>query len=162
MTATLRARLFEYLLLLEQNDKAVKLFKECLSEYSGDSSLIDPIYIEKFYDQCLKKDRFDGLIQILAYCEKSNFDMNRLDLQAFRPALNYYLGTKFNLSKIMTFLKYYQHTVENKAAKAFESVHDKGKKLTKPKIAALSKEIFGQYEDLVDINNLSEYLVTMV
>jgi len=27
---------------------------------------------------------------------------------------------------------------------------------------ALSKEIFGEYEDLVDINNLSEYLVTMV
>jgi len=115
MTGTLKARLFEYLLLLKQTDKAIKLFKECADV----DTMIDPVYIEKMYDQCLKSDRFDGLIQILTYCEKTNFDMRRLDLQAFRPALNYYLGTKFNLSKIMTFLKFYQHAVENKAQNAF-------------------------------------------
>jgi len=44
MTNTLKARLFEYLLLLKQNDKAIKLFKDCSEE------LIDPVYIEKMYD----------------------------------------------------------------------------------------------------------------
>ena len=62
------------------------------------------------------------------------------------------------MNKILTFVKFYQRHYSDRLDKQAELKDDK--ELTGKQLEELSKRVFGQGEDLVDMAALAEYLVS--
>lgn len=73
--------------------------------------------LEKFFEQSLKRDNFDGLAFLIAYLETHNIDIGSWKVDRFRSAVNFYLNHAFNLNKILTFTRFYVHRAKKALAK---------------------------------------------
>ena len=68
---------------------------------------MDPRYLHKFFEQSLKHDNLDGVAHLVNYSERYGVDLSGFPVNNFRSAIDFYLNKKFDLSKVMTFLKFY-------------------------------------------------------
>jgi len=86
-------------------------------------------------------------------------DVSSFPIDKFRSGLDYYLNKKFNLSKVMTFTKFYQKYYADLSARELDAFEREGDDLTEAEAYTVSKKVFGKAENLVDMKALSEYLV---
>jgi len=99
---------------------------------------------------------------IVNYGERYGIDMSSYPINNFRSALDYYLNKKFDLSKVMVFLNFYQKHFSDRARHAFDKIESAEQVLSDETIHAVSKQIFGKSDGLVDLPSLFEYLVQSV
>ena len=121
-TTQIEARMFEYAVLANRPQYANDLLFKLTKDRTESLSPIDPRYLNKFFTQCLKADNIDGVAHLVNYSERYGVDLSNYPINNFRSALDYYLNTKFDLSKVMTFVKFYQRHFSDKARKEFDKV----------------------------------------
>jgi hypothetical protein len=122
-------------------------------------SPIDPRFLRIFFDQSLKRDNLDGVAHLVNYSERYGTDMSNYPINNFRSALDYYLNKKFDLSKVMIFLNFYQKHFSDRARNAFGKIEATEQVLSNETIHAVSKQIFGKSDGLVDLSTLFDYFV---
>ena len=71
-------------------------------------SPISSHYLSYYLRQCLKHDKIDGVAYLVNYIERYNVDTSAMPLHKFHSMLDYYLNHNFDLSKVMTFVKFYR------------------------------------------------------
>lgn len=110
--------------------------------------------LNKFYELSLKTDNYVGLNLLLDYSKKFVIDFKNFDLNAFRPSLDYYLNTEFNLSNVCTFIRFYSRVIAQQTKFVGKPVAEKkaGDKMMK------STNIFKNAE-LIDMRSLFHFLV---
>lgn len=123
---------------------------------------MDPRYLQKFFEQSLKRDNLDGVAHLVNYSERYGVDLSGFPVNNFRSAIDYYLNKKFDLSKVMTFLKFYQRHMQDKARREFDQVEPISKEISDEAIHSLSNKIFGQSDGLIDLPALFDHLVSQV
>jgi hypothetical protein len=74
--------------------------------------------LEKFFKVSLKSDNFSGLGHLINYIEKFRVDIGSWNMERFKPALDFYLNSSFNMSNIMIFTKFYTNHHQSRLAKA--------------------------------------------
>ena len=140
------------------NDLLEKLTKDRRESLSP----IDPRYLKSFYEQCLKRDNIDGIAYLVNYSARYGTDTSTYPINNFRGALDHHLNRNFDLSKVMTFLKFYQRHFADKARKEFSQVDTKTKEISDSAILGLSQSIFAKSDGLVDMPALMDHLVDQV
>ena len=60
--------MFEYALINKQFDVANSMISKLNHDGVGPNPIL-PKYLEYFYEECLKKDNFDGIAHLTNYCE---------------------------------------------------------------------------------------------
>ena len=100
--------MFEYSVLANRLQYANDLLFKLTKDRTESLSPIDPRYLHKFFTQSLKKDNIDGVAHLVNYSERYGVDLSNYPINNFRSALDFYLNTKFDLNKVMTFVKFYQ------------------------------------------------------
>ena len=158
-TPQIKARIFEYSLLNGQLSVANDMLAKLSSDFTDAFSPVDTRYLEKFFSDSLNSDNFDGIAYLANYANRYNVDVGSYPLHKFRSALDYYLNKNFNLSKVMIFVKFYQKHYADRSSRELAAFQRGGEDLTDEEAFAVSKNVFGKNEDLVDINSLSQYLV---
>lgn len=73
--------------------------------------------MQRFLEQAIKRDNFDGIAYLTNYCQNFSVDASEWNLSQFHSAINYYLNVNFNMSKIMIFTKFYKHFYASRAQK---------------------------------------------
>lgn len=114
-------------------------------------------YIEMYLKHCLKNDSFDGIAYLTNYCQKNGVNLGSQDISQFKRLLDYHLNTEFNLSKVMIFLKFYAYYYTCRQAHVLS--HSDSNYLSDQDLAS---KLFGYNEDLVDMRELSKYLINSV
>jgi len=79
-----------------------------LAENGAGPNPISQASLEKFFEQSLKRDNFDGIALLANYCEANSVPIGDWNLSRFRTAINHYMNVDFNLSKVMIFSKFYK------------------------------------------------------
>ena len=64
----------------------------------------------------------DGIAYLVNYARAFDVSLQDYNLNSFRPALDYYLNKKFNLSKVMTFFKFYDRYYQDKMLAGLEAL----------------------------------------
>ena len=113
MTNGLKARACEYA-IMKGNLEIANNYVSDLSNQSSTSHLVNEEYLKEFYLKSLKWDNLDGIAHLVNYSRAHEVSLHDYKLNSFRPALDYYLNKKFNLNKIMTFLKFYGRFYQDK------------------------------------------------
>jgi hypothetical protein len=113
MTAELKARTCEYAIMKSNLAIANNYIKE-LSNTASTSHHLNENYLKEFYSKSLKQDNLDGIALLINYASSQDVGLQDYQLNSFRPALDYYLNKNFNLSKVMTFLKFYDRYYQDK------------------------------------------------
>lgn len=72
--------------------------------------------LEKFFNESLKLDNFEGLALLSSYVQKHNIPIDSWNLSKFRSALDFYLNHSFDLSKLLTFTKFFSKYLQDKVA----------------------------------------------
>ena len=108
LTPQLKARIFEYNILNGQLSNANDMLAKLSKDHTEHFSPIDPRYLESFFGDSIANDNFDGIAYLVNYCKRYGVDVSNFPIHKFRSGLDYYLNKRFNLSKIMTFTKFYQ------------------------------------------------------
>lgn len=162
MTPQIDARVFEYSVLAQQHQVANRTLVKLTKDYTHSLSPIDPRYLQSFFEQSLKKDNLDGVAHLVNYCAHYQVDTSAWPIGNFRGALDYYLNKKFDLSKVMTFMKFYSQHFADRARKEFDKVEPTQKVLSDETVLSVSKQVFGKSDGLVDLPILAEYLVQNV
>lgn len=121
-TPQIEARMFEYAVLANRPQYANDLLFKLTKDHTESLSPIDPRYLNKFFTQCLKRDNIDGVAHLVNYSERYGVDLSNYPINNFRSALDYYLNTKFDFNKVMTFVKFYQRHFSDKARREFDKV----------------------------------------
>jgi len=67
--------------------------------------------LQQFFDCSLSQDNFDGLAFLINFVEQKDVDISGWDMSRFRSGLDFYLNHAFNISKILTFTRFYAHHV---------------------------------------------------
>ena len=99
--------LLEYSVLGGRTQLANSTLVKLTKDRSESLSPVDPRFLSKFFEQSLQKDNLDGVAHLVNYSERYGTDTSSLPINNFRAALDFYLNKKFDLSKIMTFMKFY-------------------------------------------------------
>lgn len=127
------------------------LYKMLTATQKSPYSLLDASDLTAFYSKSLKTDNFDGLAHLINYVEQNNISIHEWDITRFRSAVNFYLNHSFDISKLLTFVRYYV-AFGDSCLRNGSGVTDKDR----------FDEVFGELEQLVDINALFTYLVDRV
>jgi hypothetical protein len=118
---------------------------------------LDQSDLQAFFDKSVRNDNFDGLGHLINYVEANSISTAGWDINKFRPALEFYLNHSFDLQKLLTFTRFYAHSLNCALAShnitADSSVSEK---------QAVFEATFGKVESLVDMNALFEHLVAKV
>jgi len=61
----------------------------------------------------VSSDDFEGLANLVGYLENYGIDINDWDMNKFRSALDFYLNHSFDLSKLLTFVRFYVRSAES-------------------------------------------------
>ena len=101
--------LFAKNLHFDNIDQANLNLKRVLNDPAHQPYLIKVGDLEKFFVQSLKRDNFDGLGHLANYIERNQIDIARWEIGRFRPALDFYLNTSFDMNKLLTFTRFYVH-----------------------------------------------------
>ena len=64
------------------------------------------------------------------YSDRYDVNLGDYPLNKFRSALDYYLNKNFDLNKVMTFLKFYQRHMQDRARNEFEKLGSSDKELS--------------------------------
>lgn len=158
-------------LLFEKNvaDDQLTLANQNLRSLLADGDLTAPSHpipadsLRQFFDSSLSQDNYDGLAFLINYVEQSGVDISEWDMLRFRSGLDFYLNHTFNISKVLTFTRFYAHHV--RCALQSESMVanlQNLETLSEPNLALLHREVFGQVEDLVDMQSLFGHLVDRI
>ena len=118
--------------------------------------------MRKFYLESLKRDNIDGIGHLVNYSERYGVNLSSFPINNFRSSLNHYLNVEFDLSKVMTFLKFYQKHFSDKASVEFGKIELTQENLSDQKILRLSNQIFGRSDGLVALPELFDSLVDQV
>ena len=113
--------------------------------------------LERFFNESVARDNFDGLAYLAAYLESNNVNIEDWNMQRFRSALSFYLNHQFNLNKILTFLRFYTH----QAKSVIEGLNVDAAQSEQEALQAFEK-VFGNLDSLVDMNALFSHLVEVV
>lgn len=127
------------------------LYKMLTSTQKSPYSLLSAADLTPFYTKSLKTDNFDGLAHLINYVEQNDISIHEWDITRFRSALNFYLNHSFDISKLLTFVRYYV-AFGDSCLRNGSGVTDKDR----------FDEVFGELEQLVDVNALFTYLVDRV
>lgn len=65
--------------------------------------------LNEFFEECLKKDNFDGLAHLANYVEKNQINIAKWEMNRFRSAIDFYLNHSFDINKLLTFSRFYIH-----------------------------------------------------
>ena len=60
-----------------------------------------------YYLDSFKRDNIDATAHLVNYSDRYGVNLSNFPINNFRSALNHYLNVKFDLNKVMTFLKFY-------------------------------------------------------
>ena len=115
MTANLEARSLEYAILAGKSQVANDLLVKLTNNRESNLSSVDPRFLTSFFEQSLKQDNIDGIAHLVNFAERFGVDLGQYPINKFRGALDYYLNREFDLSKVMTFLKFYQRHFADRA-----------------------------------------------
>lgn len=148
------SRLFEYAVLSNNLKLANSVIRDLSKEVSG-SCPIDPQFLQRFYENSLKKDNFDGVAYLTNYCENHSVDVTQWNLSSFHSALDYYLNVNFNISKLMIFTKFYTLFYTQSARTVLQGEN----RLSEQSSAKAAEAIFGRHDGLVDMNRLFSFIV---
>lgn len=127
------------------------LYEMLTSTQKSPYSLLDSSDLAPFFTKSLKSDNFDGLAHLINYVEQNDISIHEWDITRFRSALNFYLNHSFDISKLLTFVRYYV-AFGDSCLRNGSGVTDKDR----------FDEVFGELEQLVDVNALFTYLVERV
>lgn len=83
------------------------LLKMLTSNNRSPFALLEASDLNIFYTKSLKNDNFDGLGHLINYIEQNDIQINEWDITRFRSAVNFYLNHSFDVSKLLTFVRYY-------------------------------------------------------
>ena len=121
LTDELKARVCEYS-IMRGNLKMANTFISSLTTSSSTISDINENYLKEFYKMSLKEDNLDGIAYLVNYAKEFEISLKDFNLNSFRPALDYYMNKDFNLSKVMTFLKFYDRYYQDKTLHEMEAL----------------------------------------
>lgn len=141
-----RAMLFSKSVLDQELDQATISLKKLVDSkmmYSHTQVKVEDL--NSFFEQCLKKDNFDGLAHLASYVERYQIDISKWEMSRFRSAIDFYLNHSFDINKLLTFSRFYIHFANSQLVNSSEF-----------------SNVFGELESLVDMNALFSYLVEKV
>jgi len=138
ITPQILARYFEYSVLSDRLEIANDMLVKLTQDYSESLSLVDPRFLLKFFEQSLKRDNIDGVAYLVNYNVRYGIDTSNYPINNFRAALDHYLNRKFDLNKVMIFLKFYQQHFADRARREFDKVEPAQQELSDSTILALS------------------------
>jgi len=121
-------------------------------------SLIDSSFLNKFYQQSLQTDNFNGLGHLLTYVEKYGVDIGEWNLSKFKGALDFHLNQRFNLNNVLIFTKYYTCFHQCRLRNELRQLSQPLSELSESDKFALNARVFNN-QSLVDMRSLFGYLV---
>lgn len=71
--------------------------------------------MRKYFLNSVKRDQIDATAYLVNYSDRYGVSLSNLPINNFRAALNHYLNDRFDLHKVMTFLKFYQKHFSDRA-----------------------------------------------
>jgi hypothetical protein len=128
---------------LDQATVNLKKLVDSKMMYSHTQVKVDDL--SSFFEQCLKKDNFDGLAHLASYVERYQVNISAWEMSRFRSAIDFYLNHSFDINKLLTFSRFYIHYANSQLVNQADF-----------------QNVFGELESLVDMNALFGYLVDKV
>lgn len=129
-TVQLDARSFEYTVLANKLQVANNLIQKLQRDGSEQLSPIDPRYLHKYFVQSLKADNIDGVAHLVNYSHRYGVNLGNLPINNFRAALDNYLNVRFDMSKVMTFLKFYEKHFADRFRQEFSKLAPVGRDIS--------------------------------
>ena len=121
--------------------------------------MVDPVYLRQFYEQSLQSSNFSGLGHMMSYLEKYGVDISEWSMGSFKGPLEYSLNTRFNLSSVLVFTKYYTYFHDCRLRKEINKLDTTPlSQLTENEKYALNARVFNT-PALVDMRALFGFLV---
>jgi hypothetical protein len=142
---------------IDSFDKAIKAaYNEDANENVSSYLPVSYPLFSSAYELCLRRDNFKGLGKLINYATKSHLDISSLDLSLFKPSLDYYLNSNFNLN-VLVFLKYFVQVHKL----LFQKYDADPRKIRAMNIETLRKGVdkLMPFTNLVDMKELFGYLV---
>jgi len=103
-SGNIKSRIFEYAVLNHMPKLANSILQ---NNHAEGHKPIQAEFLHKYFDNCLKRDNFDGVAYLANYCTSHQISMSAFDIGKFHNAVHHYLNVNFNLSKVMIFTKFY-------------------------------------------------------
>ena len=78
--------------------------------------------MRKYFEDCIKRDNIDGTAHLVNYSERYGVSLGTFPINKFRAALDHYLNERFDMNKVMTFLKFYSKHFRDRARTEFAKI----------------------------------------
>ena len=98
---------------LSQANSNLRSLLASSGDFLSASSLIPNDSLNSFFCRSISQDNFDGLASLVNYVERGQIDISDWEMGRFRSGLDFYLNHAFNISKVLTFSRFYAHHVNS-------------------------------------------------